>query len=304
MEKLDRCDLCGSQAISPLGREPFIYSCSSCGYLFDNPRPSGEEIARYYSSKGRYDEWLLELEGRELLWKRRLGKVLEYARGGRLLDVGAGIGQFLSLAKPYFEIHGTEISHEAVRVAEERYGVRISNGPLETAVTLPSESFDVITLYHVLEHLRSPSDTMQRCHELLTDEGLVFIAVPNDLHAFWRHGGLIKYGVKRILGAIGVEKYKYLHRFEEIDLDPRRQTEIHLSHFTPRSIVTLVGNSGFDVLERCLDPYYSVTGFDLLREEVRLVFFKVINLLFTHNFYETILIVARKIPDGTFRRGP
>ncbi len=293
MDRLEHCDLCESRAIRPLVREPYVSVCRDCGFLFHNPRPSAEEISRYYSSAGKYDEWLGEIKGRDLLWKRRLRKVLKYRAGGGLLDVGAGIGQFLAHAKPWFEIRGTEISGEAVRMAGERYGIRLRCGPLEEAGFLAG-SFDVITLYHVLEHVPSPSRTLQRCRELLADGGLLFIAVPNDRHSFPRHGGMMRYAVKRLLGAAGVERFRYLSRFEKIVLDPSVQTEIHLSHFTPRTLRFLVGRSGFEVLECCLDPYYSVTGFDLFREELRFALFRSINLLFSHNFYETVLIVARK----------
>jgi 2-polyprenyl-3-methyl-5-hydroxy-6-metoxy-1,4-benzoquinol methylase len=294
-ERLDHCDLCGSRAIRPLHREPHVCACGDCGFLFDNPRPSAEEIAGYYSSQGKYDEWLGELEGRDLLWKRRLEKVLEYASGGRLLDMGAGIGQFLVHAKPYFEVHGTEVSGEAMRIAKERYDIHLSSGRLGDAVRFTSGSFDVITLYHVLEHVPSPSATMRTCSELLNDRGLLVVAVPNDGHPYRRHGGMLKYAVKRLLGAAGMKRYEHLPRFDEIVLDPSKQSEIHLSHFTPRTLDNLIRRTGFEVLECSLDPYYSGTGLDLLREEARFEFFRSINLLFSRNFYETILIVARKV---------
>jgi 2-polyprenyl-3-methyl-5-hydroxy-6-metoxy-1,4-benzoquinol methylase len=73
--------------------------CGRCHYRFVNPRPSQEEIARAYSAPQQYDLWLAQAEGRRITWKKRWDLVKHYAKGGRLLDVGAGIGTFLAAAK-------------------------------------------------------------------------------------------------------------------------------------------------------------------------------------------------------------
>jgi 2-polyprenyl-3-methyl-5-hydroxy-6-metoxy-1,4-benzoquinol methylase len=262
--------------------------------MFHNPRPTREEIARYYSTPGKYDEWLEELSGRDLLWKRRLGIVRRFARRGRLLDVGAGIGQFLHHAKAHFEVSGTEISEEAVRIARERFGVRLARCTLEDSAHLAAESFDVITLFHVLEHLHSPSRALARCRELLASGGHLVIAVPNGEHSFPRHGGLVKYSAKRILSLLGVRKYRKLTRFERIVLDPGVQTEIHLSHFTMRCLERFLSGNGFEICEISLDPYYSRSGYGRFKEHLRFGLFAFLLRISSRNLYETILVVAKK----------
>lgn len=294
MEHLERCDLCQSTELRTIDRNACVDECTRCGFMFHNPRPSPEEIAAYYSTPGKYDDWLGELGGRDLLWKRRLSIVRRFVSGGRLLDVGAGIGQFLFHAKPYFDVEGTEISAEAGRIARERFGIELSECSLEASHRFEVGSFDVITLIHVLEHVPSPSRTLEKCRELLAPGGQLVIAVPNGEHSYLRHGGVVKYGAKKVLGRIGVEKYKVLSRFERIVLDPGVVTEIHLSHFTRRCLVRYLEGHGFDVLLDSLDPYYSTQGPARLKEHLRFAFFTMLLWLTSRNLYETILVVARK----------
>ena len=298
LERLYNCDLCGSDQILTIDPDANVDMCVTCGYLFDNPRPSMADIEIYYSTVGKYDSWLEELEGRDLLWKRRLSKVTRHVREGRLLDVGAGIGQFLFQARERFEVTGTEVSDEAVQIAREHFGVTLKKNVIESSVEFPRASYDVITLFHVLEHVPFPGSTIDRCRELLKDGAFLFIAVPNDRFAFWRHGGLIRYCVKKVLGFVGVVKYRKLVRFEKIVLDPEIQTEIHLSHFTSSTPAAFLRKSGFDIVSNSLDPYYSVTGLARVREGIRFIFYRMINRVFSINLYETIWIVARRRTRG------
>ena len=92
---LRSCDLCGSNQIMVLDAESNICKCGACGYVFDNPRPTTEEVAIFYSKPGKYDLWVREEEARDLLWTRRLRKMEKTKKSGSLLDVGTGAGQFL-----------------------------------------------------------------------------------------------------------------------------------------------------------------------------------------------------------------
>ena len=101
-----------------------------------------------------------------------------------LLDVGTGIGQFLHHARPHFtDVQGTEVSASAVRVAQEKYGLKVHQGRVEE-MGFPPESFNNITLFHVLEHVPDPADMVACCRNLLRADGVLAIAVPNDVLAW------------------------------------------------------------------------------------------------------------------------
>src|SRR5258708_5670795 len=116
MEVVLSCNVCRSDSIQNVDSEFNFCRCDSCGYVFDSPRPSVVEVAAFYSQPAKYASWLKEERARDALWKRRLRKLLHHSTEGSLLDIGAGIGQFLHHAQPLFSrIAGTEISGSAVR---------------------------------------------------------------------------------------------------------------------------------------------------------------------------------------------
>src|SRR5437763_6048036 len=131
------CSICQSDRIQTIDSDFNFCRCESCGFVFDSPRPSFAEISAFYSQAGKYDGWLNEERARDLLWKRRLKKLLRTGAKGRLLDIGTGYGQFLHYARAHFaEVSGTEVSESAVALAEEKYGLSLLAGQVE-ALDLP-----------------------------------------------------------------------------------------------------------------------------------------------------------------------
>jgi len=78
LESLNACPLCGTETYPDRGRDVEFCECEPCGYLFDNPRPTIEELVAFYSRPTKYDSWLLEAEARDQLWERRLKQVLRF----------------------------------------------------------------------------------------------------------------------------------------------------------------------------------------------------------------------------------
>jgi transcription elongation factor Elf1 len=70
LEYLKECNLCKSSDIVSVDKDHNIFKCNLCGYIFDNPRPSFNEIINFYSREDKYDSWLKEEKGRDLLWQR------------------------------------------------------------------------------------------------------------------------------------------------------------------------------------------------------------------------------------------
>jgi len=107
-------------------------------------------------------------------------------RRGQLLDIGCATGDFLHAAQERkWRVVGIEINKEAARVAREQYGLEVTTGSLESFI-IPSHTFDVITLWDVLEHLPSPSVTLSRCYDLLDEDGILVFTIPN-LDSFDRY---------------------------------------------------------------------------------------------------------------------
>lgn len=254
-EALTSCLLCGSTQIHTRDPAARIDQCRTCGYTFDNPRPTAGEIAGFYSRPSKYNSWLAQEDAFDRLSRRRLAKLP--AKAGDLLDVGAGIGQFLFHAREQFaSVQGTEVSRSAIEIARRKYGINLIQGQVE-ALNLPPASFDVITLFHVLEHVTNPRTTVEACHRLLRADGVLVIAVPNDLLS-------LRQKSKGMLGKLGIPRFRRAGRLQlsRVVLDGSVD-EIHLSHFTPAVLRHLVVTTGFSNVRISLDPWYPVTGWRL-----------------------------------------
>jgi SAM-dependent methyltransferase len=287
-ETIKSCQVCRSEDILVIDKKCEISQCASCGFIFDNPRPSFEEIQVYYSKPTKYNFWLDNLDQREKLWKRRLKRVNKWKKTGILLDIGSGIGQFLNAARNDFkEIYGTEISHSAIKIAKERYGLDILPGSIET-IDFSGMKFDNITLFHVLEHVGDPLAMIRKCHFLLNEGGILFIAVPNDIRSFKAKG-------KEMLRKTGIIRSSSngIYGLPKIVLDGSVD-EIHLSHFTTEVLRSLLLRQGFEILETSMDPYFISTGIHRAFQEVYYRTNGVILAISGHNLYDTIWVVARK----------
>jgi len=107
-------------------------------------------------------------------------------RQGHLLDVGCATGNFMRAARERgWKVAGIEIIEPAARIAQERYGLNVEIGSLET-VRWPDACFNAITLWDVLEHLPDPKGALKRCHNLLAPGGLLIFSIPN-LKSFDRY---------------------------------------------------------------------------------------------------------------------
>jgi SAM-dependent methyltransferase len=281
---LSQCCVCGSRTLIRIDQANRICRCGHCGYVFDNPRPTLRAIVAFYSQPGKYDSWLDEEGNRSLLWKRRLKILKRYRSSGSLLDVGTGTGQFLAIARECFAVKGTEVSEAAVRIARTRYGLDVVQGQIEEVQL--GDGFDVITLYHVLEHVPDPLATVRKCRQLLNPGGLLVIAVPNDLVG-------PRSMAKRMLALAGVGRFKgRRYGLGRIRLD-ESQGEIHLSHFTPPVLRLLVRRSGLNVVNEGLDPYFVAKGIKKIAHEALFTLCSFIRKTTGLNVYDAMLFVAR-----------
>jgi 2-polyprenyl-3-methyl-5-hydroxy-6-metoxy-1,4-benzoquinol methylase len=198
-----------------------IRSCRQCGLVRLSPRPSAEDMAvlyqpQHYTSPRR--DLVARLEG--LIRRERVSFVRGHSRGNRILDVGCGNGGMLqALSEAKYDVHGLEPYQDALAEVPEELRSRIRCEPFESA-NYPGASFDVITLWHVLEHLARPVEILQSIHTFLKPEGSLILEVPNfaSREARW-------------LGP-----YWY-------NLD----APYHFWHFTPQTLQVAIQRAGFEV---------------------------------------------------------
>jgi SAM-dependent methyltransferase len=146
------------------------------------PHPSQEDLVAFYRDYGeKKDRGQVELTRASSIYHGRLQKIQQYANGKRLLDIGAGLGTFLALAKDAgFEVTGVELSPDQCKKAKEQYGLDLLCRDI-CDVKEEIGNYDVIHMHHVLEHLTSPGKVLSLAHDLLNDNGVLVIEVPYQL---------------------------------------------------------------------------------------------------------------------------
>jgi 2-polyprenyl-3-methyl-5-hydroxy-6-metoxy-1,4-benzoquinol methylase len=233
------CNICNSQEFInfldvvdyTVSRETFkLMKCSSCHFLstqFEANKPlsyyyeSSEYISHTDSKKGVFNKLYQLVRNRTLNSKLRL--VLAYGSLGKLLDYGCGTGHFLnhSITKEKVLGFGIEPSQSARQIAT-RNGAMVLADEEAFRSAVPRETFNAITLWHVLEHLPRLNESIAFIKSYMNNDSTLFIAVPNH------------------------ESYdaKYYKEYWAAYDVP-----IHLYHFNPKSIVQLMDKHNFHLVE-------------------------------------------------------
>lgn len=186
-EIVNPCALCGSEQ----GRAMFrvdgslIVRCPLCDLVRGARRPAAPGLvydAEYYASdcaKGGYANYVLDASINQLTFTQRLRDIeRRVGRKGRLLDVGCALGDFVAAARDAgWDAEGVEISAFAAAEARSR-GLTVRTGTLEQ-LRLPQASYDVVTLYDVIEHLEDPLATLREIRRILKPDGLLHLVTPN-----------------------------------------------------------------------------------------------------------------------------
>lgn len=158
------------------GSHPQIVQCRHCDYVYANPRWSAEDLADAYASV-EDETYVVERAGREKTFASHLEALEKITGPGQnrpLLDVGAYIGIFVEVALAAgWSACGLEPSRWAVDVARQS-DLPVIEGTLEAA-ELRDKTFDVITMWDVIEHLGDPSADLAHLYNLLNPGGLLVV---------------------------------------------------------------------------------------------------------------------------------
>ena len=239
------CCLCGkSEENSFLNGSNWRLVRCSCGMIWTGDfatQALSYNDDDYFVSRNRYvQQW--DLFSR--IFDALMDKISKFKSGGRLLDVGAGVGTLVDAAnRKGFCACGVEVSSWASRFAREEKNLEVITGYLEVAC-FSDECFDVVTLNHVLEHVENPLALLSEIRRILRPDGLLVIGVPNI--------GSIMASLKGVRWA---------------SLRPNE----HIWHFTTATLRMLSRQSGFtDVMFESRDNY-AVSGWSPKELATRLI---------------------------------
>lgn len=234
MENIQNCPVCGSPNSTlkfkakdyTVSNEQFhIVSCDACSLIYTNPRPAANEAGPYYHASA-YISHSDTNEGivnklyhavRKFTLQSKLNWIEPDKKANKeLLDIGCGNGHFLAAAKEKgWNINGLELDPETAARAAKLTGLTIAPSLVEID---PEKQFQVITLWHVLEHVYELDDYFNFFKSRLHKDGKLLLALPN---------------------AASFDANYFEEYWAAYDV-PR-----HIYHFTPNTITALAGKYGF-----------------------------------------------------------
>lgn len=242
---LVKCPVCDSSQVKKIlevtdyfaTQETFpLFDCDNCGFRFTNQFPSEEKIQPYYDSpqyishsdtKNGLTNQLYHLCRKRMLTKK-INLISKYSPPykenitARLLDIGCGTGYFLDKARTNgYEISGIEKDKQSRKFAKNKFKLNVND---ESALwSIEPNSFDIVTLWHVLEHLQHLNEVVSKLNNILKPEGFLVLALPN-------------------YNSYDAKVYK--EHWAAYDV-PR-----HLWHFTPNTVEKLLTKHKFKVIAR------------------------------------------------------
>lgn len=171
------------------------FQCCNCKLVFMDPLPS--DLTPFYREGYQpIPASLAELRSLAAQERYRMDPILRHKKAGRMLEIGPWIGLFGCNAKDVgFEVTAIEMNPSCVEFLRKTVGIRAvqSSDPVQALADL-NESFDVIALWHSLEHLKEPWRLVERASSCLTPGGILVIAIPNIesyqysvLKSAWKH---------------------------------------------------------------------------------------------------------------------
>lgn len=215
-----KCLICNSNRLKPIkGYEStYLCKCKDCSFVFSERIPTEDELIKHYEGYGRND-YLSPITIKR--YNELLDEFEKYRKTNRIIDVGCGIGYFLEVAKERgWEVYGTEFTDQAIKICESK-SIKMKQGIL-APTNYPTEYFDIITSFEVLEHINNPQEELASFYKILRKGGLVYFTTPN-------FNSLLRYRLKDHYDVISYPE--------------------HLSYYTPATIKKVFKKLGFSPLK-------------------------------------------------------
>jgi 2-polyprenyl-3-methyl-5-hydroxy-6-metoxy-1,4-benzoquinol methylase len=225
-----------------------INICNNCGFVYSAPLPPESLIKKYYEHMSNYEhhessgirpiEDIKQIQRQiDIISKRFPNNFI-----GKALDIDCSIAYGLSLWKERgWEVLGLDPSDQCIEVSKKKLNVTVFKGFFSPELLSQEKPFDLIILSHVLEHLTLPRHVLQELRNILSDDGLIYIEVPNTI------------------------KPNNTHSYFGFE---------HVNYFTPTSLANLSHAAGFEVdwLDtfdngRHIHPFYPVISATIKKTE-------------------------------------
>ncbi|HLG34566.1 MAG TPA: class I SAM-dependent methyltransferase [Bacteroidia bacterium] len=235
-----RCPFCAQDDYTTLGTERglSVVQCKNCDLIYTNPRAKDAQENYFGDAEIFFNEARLIFRGkkthhRDRNYEYEIAHIKKIKPRGRFLDVGTNMGFFLRKAKQAgFDTEGVEPSPALAKIASENWGLTIHNSFLEKA-NLPGNSYDVISLVDVFEHVSNPKELLKVSYELLKPDGIIAIKVPNG--EYTRFKAKLAYRTGKAANMNVWDCYE------------------HVVHYTPQTFRKMVEASGYKV-RTCFIP--------------------------------------------------
>jgi 2-polyprenyl-3-methyl-5-hydroxy-6-metoxy-1,4-benzoquinol methylase len=233
-ESQHECPACGNQGvIIGTSKSEDVLECVECNLCFlkKSVRPNSSNDNNWYQNLRDCPQSLVDafVKNMEDAYLRQLAVLEKLTTGRFLLEVGCGVGIFLSIAeKRCWNAQGVDASEHAAYFALKHFGISYS----ASLDVFEKAAFDVVRISHVLEHVPEPKPFLAKLHELMMPEGILAVIVPN----------------REPLCATVVNGLRYIFS-DKPKLAGAIYPDMHVLGFSTRSLLQLIAPLGFSVIQ-------------------------------------------------------
>jgi len=216
-QKHTNCLICKGSELTTLQdyKKINLCKCKSCGFVFAKDIPCKKTLVEYYSNNYERTSYLSPITISR--YNEILDRFEDFKKTGKLLDIGAGYGFFLEIARQRgWDVYGTELTDEAVNHCKEK-GLKMFKGELQN-IDFGDLEFDVIISIEVIEHINNPNEYLKKANEILRKGGKFYLTTPN-------YNSYLRYRLK--------EDYNVI------------EYPNHLCYYTRKTLAKLFNDNGF-----------------------------------------------------------